>query len=210
MKPKKISVIVFGPPSGGKDTQAKMLERMGFLHINCGELLKKRLSGAELDSMHSGNLAQDAIAIITVEEVILAEEKFPRLIVFNGFPRSEDQARWLTNMLSLRGAKVVFIYLSGLTREILNERRIQRLAKENRPDDCEEVFNRRMDLYEQYEREVIKYMDYHHSVQYKEINANQEVEAVARAVRGAVSEVTIKTDEEFSIIATRRISATSV
>ncbi len=94
-------LILFGPPGGGKGTQAKLLaEDFSVPHISTGDMLRASAAeGTELGKkakaiMDAGQLVPDDVMIGIVRDV-LGSPPASRGFVLDGFPRTLAQAQAL-------------------------------------------------------------------------------------------------------------------
>ena len=99
-------LILLGPPGVGKGTQAKILaEEFGIPHISTGDMLRAAgAAGMELGRkakviMDAGQLVPDDIMIGIMREV-LTSARASKGFILDGFPRTVEQARALTKMLT--------------------------------------------------------------------------------------------------------------
>ena len=100
------NLVIFGPPGSGKGTQSEnIIKKYGLKHLSTGDMLRaEKSSGSELGNkikelIDNGNLVPDCL----VEEMVkknVAEEKESAGFIFDGFPRTKEQAAWLDNMLA--------------------------------------------------------------------------------------------------------------
>ncbi len=103
--------VLFGPPGSGKGTQSQYLvSEYGFKHISTGDLLRSEIkAGSELglnikDTIDQGGFISDDIVIKLVEQVIDKEDG--KRVIFDGFPRTVNQALAFDRLLSVRNLKV--------------------------------------------------------------------------------------------------------
>ncbi|WP_253306537.1 adenylate kinase family protein [unidentified bacterial endosymbiont] len=94
-------VVLLGAPGAGKGTQAQVLvERLGFIHIATGEILRAAVReqsplGIQVQAMMaSGQLVPDRLMIALVEERL--QQAGDRPCLLDGFPRTLAQAEALT------------------------------------------------------------------------------------------------------------------
>ncbi len=104
-----MKIILLGPPGSGKGTYAQMLEPK-FKRISTGDLLrhinKNTKIGKEIsDILSEGRLVPDDIVIKLIEKEINKEN-----IVFDGFPRTLEQAKLLDKITTID--KVVLLKVS--------------------------------------------------------------------------------------------------
>src|SRR5687768_10032467 len=94
-------IVFIGPPGSGKGTQSKRLvERFRIPHMSTGELLRSakqqnspvgRLAAQYMDA---GKLVPDPIVLSLVGEE-LSRQEYARGCLFDGFPRTVQQAESL-------------------------------------------------------------------------------------------------------------------
>jgi adenylate kinase len=102
-------ILLLGPPGAGKGTQAQHICRLfNIPHISTGDIFMKNISqGTELgrkakDFMDKGQLVPDELTIKLVEDR-LEEEDTKTGYLLDGFPRTENQARVLGELLESKG-----------------------------------------------------------------------------------------------------------
>lgn len=100
-----MDVILLGAPGAGKGTQAKVLEeRSGLVHVASGDLFRAALrQGTELGMlaksyMDRGELVPDEVVIQMIVERI-SQDDCTGGVIFDGFPRTREQARALEDEL---------------------------------------------------------------------------------------------------------------
>ena len=96
-----MNIILVGPPGSGKGTQAHLIVKNFNLHkVSSGDLLREEIKnstdiGKTIKSIiDKGLLVSDDIINILVEK-ILSKKKFYNRIIFDGYPRNLNQARYL-------------------------------------------------------------------------------------------------------------------
>ncbi|HPU69948.1 MAG TPA: nucleoside monophosphate kinase [Coprothermobacter proteolyticus] len=168
-------VIFLGKPGSGKGTQAQYFSRFGWIHLSTGELFRRHLQektvlGSEVEQfVKKGDLVPDDVTFSLVED-FLTKAKPDSRIIFDGFPRSENQARlledWTEKTRALLVAAVEFFlpddeavrrllnrYYCPTCGYVSNEPGLcpndgSSLVK--RTDDSEEVVRKRLADYESY------------------------------------------------------------
>ena len=105
-------LVLLGPPGTGKGTQAKRIaERLGLLHIATGDMFREEVQqNSELGRlaksyMDKGELVPDEVTIAMLEERIDQPDAREGAI-FDGYPRTLEQARALDEALRRRGKAV--------------------------------------------------------------------------------------------------------
>ncbi|WP_448587205.1 adenylate kinase [Thermocrinis sp.] len=118
-------VVFLGPPGAGKGTQAKLLsERMGFLHLSTGDILrdavKKQtpLGMKAKEYMDRGELVPDSLIVELIENYLPEEGK----VVLDGFPRTVAQAEALDDMLNSKGKELKKVILFDSPDEVIIDR----------------------------------------------------------------------------------------
>lgn len=136
-------VILLGPPGVGKGTQGVLLcERLGYLHLSTGDLLRKaRREGTPLGLeaqafMDRGELVPDSVIIGMVEEA-LAGLGGTAGVVFDGFPRTVAQAEALDSVLAGMGRRVDRVVVLQADDETL----VKRLSGRRSCGECGAVYN---------------------------------------------------------------------
>jgi adenylate kinase len=107
-----VYLVFIGPPGAGKGTQAVMLEKeLGLKQVSSGDLFRENLKNqTELgllakSYMDQGNLVPDEVTIRMVQER-LQRPDCARGVIFDGFPRTLQQASALDAMLTAQGSKI--------------------------------------------------------------------------------------------------------
>lgn len=100
-----MKLVIFGPPGGGKGTQAKIIaERFGLKHISTGDILREEVrKGTELGReargyMERGELVPDPLLLKILKKAL---ENAPRGFLLDGFPRTLKQAEELNKITEL-------------------------------------------------------------------------------------------------------------
>ena len=123
-------VVLIGPPGSGKGSLSKLLiKRFGWIQLSTGNLCREHIVnqseiGKEIDLIiKSGKLISDDLVVKMVEDWLLLRLKKSSSIVFDGFPRTIDQAKALDKILS----KINIFNLSIVKLEASNDNLIARL-----------------------------------------------------------------------------------
>ncbi len=101
-----MNLIFFGPPGGGKGTQARLLQqRRGVVQISTGDILREAigaataLGGEARRYMDRGELVPDAVMVGIVEERLRRADTAAGFVL-DGFPRTLPQAEALEELLA--------------------------------------------------------------------------------------------------------------
>jgi adenylate kinase len=187
--------ILFGPPGGGKGTQAAHItERYGLPHVSTGEMLREEASrGTALGNevapiMAEGRLVPDDL-IVRVIESRLSQPDASRGVLLDGFPRTVPQARALDAMLHRRRGQVDLVLCLDVPEDVLIQRLLDRARTEGRADDNLETIQTRLDVYR---RDTAPVLDHYRSsgVRIEEVDGDARIEEVTRRVYTAMERVT--------------------
>ena len=138
-----MKIIFLGPPGIGKGTQAKILaERKQILHLSTGDMLriaieKKNDVGLLADLyMNKGRLVPDEIVLDLVSQR-LEKKDISNGFIFDGFPRTLNQANGLKSLLSKFNYKIDHVIAINGKNKVLNER----LTSRRNCIKCDKIIN---------------------------------------------------------------------
>lgn len=144
-----MNIILFGPPGAGKGTQAQLIvKKHNYFQLSTGDLLRKETQkksdlGLKIESLISkGNFVSDEIVNQLLKESI-SNLKYRDRIIFDGYPRTIDQAINLDNLLKEFNQKVEIVISLSVPREIIEKRIIGRVTCEKCNMTLNEFFNSR-------------------------------------------------------------------
>ena len=144
------NIVIFGKPGSGKGTQANFLkEKYNLYHISTGDLFRKNIGnqtklGIEAKSyLDSGDLVPDSLTIKMLENEVLSNKEANGYI-FDGFPRTLNQAESLDDFLSSINLKINATIALDVNEDELITRLLDRGKTTNRSDDqdIEKIKNR--------------------------------------------------------------------
>ncbi len=144
------NMIIFGKPGSGKGTQANFLkEKYELYHISTGDLFRKNITnktdlGIEAKSyLDNGDLVPDSVTIKMLENEVLLN-KDVKGYIFDGFPRTLNQAKSLDNFLNSINLKINATIALDVNEDELISRLLDRGKTTNRSDDqdIEKIKNR--------------------------------------------------------------------
>ena len=144
------NIVIFGKPGSGKGTQANFLkEKYNLYHISTGDLFRKNISnqtklGVEAKSyLDNGDLVPDSVTIKMLENEVLSNKELNGYI-FDGFPRTLNQAESLDDFLSSINLKINATIALDVNEDELITRLLDRGKTTNRSDDqdIEKIKNR--------------------------------------------------------------------
>ena len=106
-----MNIIIFGPPGAGKGTQAKYLvKKLNSFQISTGDMLREEIKKDSdigkkiINNMNEGKFVEDEIVNKLLEKIIFDINKKNKLI-FDGYPRTINQAKKLENLLNKSNQK---------------------------------------------------------------------------------------------------------
>lgn len=178
-----MKLAIFGPPGGGKGTQAKIIaEKLGLRHISTGDILREEVrEGTELGQeakgyMERGELVPDELILRILKKALEgAKEGF----ILDGFPRTLKQAEALDEITELDEVINIVVPDEEIVRRITGRLvcpgcgatyhevnnppkvpgRCDRCGSEliKRSDDSEETVRRRLEAYHSQSEPVLEY-----------------------------------------------------
>ena len=144
------NIVIFGKPGSGKGTQADFLkDKYDLYHISTGDLFRKNILnktdlGIEAKSfLDNGDLVPDIVTIKMLENEVLAN-KDANGFIFDGFPRTHNQAESLDSFLESINQKINATIALEVDEDELITRLLDRGKTTNRSDDqdIEKIKNR--------------------------------------------------------------------
>ena len=123
-----MDIILLGPPGAGKGTQAhRLVEHHGMRQLSTGDMLRGAVKagtpvGIKAKAvMDRGELVSDDIVseLIDAELTAMGSETGA---IFDGYPRTEAQARMLDEILERHGRKLDHVIELGVNEDALVER----------------------------------------------------------------------------------------
>lgn len=157
------NIILIGPPGAGKGTQAKLIsERLGLIHISTGDLIREeqandtKIGKLANQLIDKGQFLPDNIVITMVKQKVINNSSAAGFI-FDGFPRTVDQAKSLDEFLNARKTPINKVILLDVNDDVVKKRISERALIENRVDDNAEVLQTRIDVYKKQTLPVINY-----------------------------------------------------
>jgi len=181
-----VNVVIFGPPGAGKGTQAQYIVKKFNLHqVSTGDLLRNEIKnksevGKEIEEIISkGDFATDEIVNKLIKNIIFDPLKKNKLI-FDGYPRSLNQAKNLDLLLDNSNQKIDFIFFLNVNKEIIIKRIKRRKILEKRLDDNLNIILKRYDTYMETTRPVLDF--YSKNPNFYEIDGSEEIDVISSKI----------------------------
>ena len=155
-------IVFLGPAGSGKGTQAQEISlQYNMLHLSTGDLLRDAIEketdlGIKASSyMSEGNLVPDDVIIDLVDETI-SNNQNKQGVVFDGFPRTLQQAKALDALMQTKDTKISQVFLFDISLEESIERitgrrvcpktnRVYHVKTNPPPDEIAHTLKRRED-----------------------------------------------------------------
>lgn len=149
-----LNIVLFGPPGAGKGTQSeKLISEFKLVHLSTGDILRNEIANqttagiAAKKIMDQGLLVPDEVVIKMIEDKIDANRNANGFI-FDGFPRTTEQANALDKMLEGKNTGINMMLALEVDDDELLKRLLNRGKESGRADDQNEnVIARRISEY---------------------------------------------------------------
>ena len=181
-----MNIILFGPPGAGKGTQAKYLEKkLNNFQVSTGDMLRDEIKKESeigrtiINYMNEGKFVDDKIVNNLIKKVVFDTQKKGKLI-FDGYPRTLDQAKNLDLWLTDSNQKIDFIFFLNVNKDTIVKRIEKRKIIENRSDDDLNTILKRYDTYMETTRPVLDF--YSKNPNFHEIDGNLKIEQITAKI----------------------------
>ncbi|WP_435086921.1 adenylate kinase [Candidatus Pelagibacter bacterium nBUS_33] len=181
-----MNIILFGPPGAGKGTQSKYLvNKLKNFQVSTGDILREEIKknsdiGQQIISnMNEGKFVSDEIVNSLIENLIYDPENKDKLI-FDGYPRSLSQAKYLDLLLDKSNQKIDHIFFLNVNKDTIIERIEKRKILENRKDDDSDTILKRYDTYMETTRPVLDF--YSKNSNFHEIDGTKEIDQITKEI----------------------------
>ena len=188
-----MNIVIFGPPGAGKGTQSKFIaNKFNLYQLSTGDLLRKEIKdktqlGSEISSIiNSGELVSDKIVSNLIEKFV-SNETYRHKIIFDGYPRTLNQAKNLDNLLKKYKQKIDIVLKLSVSLETIKKRILERQIREQRTDDNEEIAIKRYKTYEKSSEPVIDY--YKKSNLFKVVNGEAGISEINSEISGLIDTI---------------------
>ena len=181
-----MNVIIFGPPGAGKGTQANnIVNKFNLNQVSTGDLLRNEVKnqtdiGKDIENIISkGDFATDEIVNELIKNVIHDPKKKNKLI-FDGYPRSLNQAKNLDLLLKKTNQKIDFIFYLNVKKDTIIKRIEKRKILEKRSDDNLSTILKRYDTYMETTKPVLDF--YSNNPNFHEIEGGNEISLISSKI----------------------------
>ena len=191
-----LNIVLFGPPGAGKGTQsAKIIESHSLIHIATGDLFRKHIGentepGQLAKSyMDAGDLVPDEVVIGMVEDKI-QENLDANGFIFDGFPRTVNQAEALDKMLAKHEMSISGMVALVVPEDELKTRIKERAKTSGRVDDQDdEKINNRIQVYN---RETSPVADFYKNQQkFTAIDGVGSIDDIFHAINSTITSLEV-------------------
>ncbi len=186
-----MNIIIFGPPGAGKGTQSKFLvEKLNNFQVSTGEMLRNEIKkdteiGKKIiNQMNEGKFVEDEIVNKLLEQVVF-DNKIKNKLIFDGYPRTLNQAKNLDNLLNRSHQKLDFIFFLNVKKETIVKRIEKRKDLEKRSDDDENTILKRFDIYMTKTKPVLDF--YSLKKEFHEIDGNLKIDEISKKIEEIIN-----------------------
>lgn len=159
-----LNLVLFGPPGAGKGTQAEFLiKSFGLDHLSTGDLLRSEIkAGTQLgleakNYMEKGELVPDEVVIGMIKSK-LENNVTSKGFIFDGFPRTVDQAKALDGLLNENKTPILGMLSLEVEKQELINRLLSRGKVSGRADDQDQsIIENRINVYNKKTLPLIEY-----------------------------------------------------
>ncbi len=162
-----LNLVIIGPPGAGKGTQSQYLkEKYNLTYLSTGEILREEIaSGTEIgkmadDIIKHGKLVPDEVVVSIIKHKVMENISSPGFL-FDGFPRTVNQAAMLDEFLKSNDLNVSAVLSLEVPSDVLTARMLERAKTSGRSDDNEVTIAHRLHEYEEKTKPVLDYYEKH-------------------------------------------------
>ena len=181
-----MNVIIFGPPGAGKGTQAKYLvKKLNSFQVSTGDMLRDEIKkdtevGKKIiNNMNNGKFVEDEIVNKLLEKIIIDSKKMNKLI-FDGYPRTINQAKNLESLLAKSNQKIDYIFFLNVDKDEIIKRIEKRKVLEKRSDDDANTILKRYETYMDITKPVLDY--YSKNQNFHEVDGSMEIHDISQKI----------------------------
>ena len=187
-----MNIIIFGPPGAGKGTQAKnLVKKFNSFQISTGDMLRDEINkdteiGKKIiNNINNGDFVDDVIVNKLLEKIMFDTKKVNKL-VFDGYPRTINQAKNLEILLDKSNQKIDHIFFLNVKKDSIIKRIEKRKTLEKRSDDEANVILKRYDTYMEITKPVLDY--YSKNENFHEVDGSMKINDISQKIEEIISE----------------------
>ena len=181
-----MNIIIFGPPGAGKGTQAKnLVKKLNSFQVSTGDMLREEIKkdteiGKKIiNNMNEGKFVEDEIVNNLLQKIIFDSKKKNKL-VFDGYPRTINQAKNLEKLLNKSNQKIDYIFFLNVNKDSIIKRIERRKVLEKRSDDDANTILKRYDTYMEITNPVLEY--YSKNYNFHEVDGSMEIKDIYQKI----------------------------
>lgn len=186
-----LNLVLFGPPGAGKGTQAlKLKDKYNLVHLSTGDLLRSEMAGkTELGVkakafIDKGELVPDELVIGMIEKR-LNQSNEVKGFIFDGFPRTVDQAIALDQLLNNNETPVSAMLALEVEKQELIDRLLERGKTSGRSDDGDvSIIENRINVYNEKTAPVMEY--YRKQDKYYAVEGMGSIDEITERLNNAI------------------------
>lgn len=189
------NIVLFGPPGSGKGTQAKRLvDKYDWVQLSTGDMFRFNIKNeTELGKiaqsyMDKGELVPDEVTTNMLKAEV-SKHQDAKGLIFDGYPRTTDQAEALDTLLKeILNEEVDICLALEVEDECLIKRILERGKTSGRTDDAnEEIIRNRIKEYYQKTDEVSQH--YRQQNKWITIDGVGEIEEISQRLMDVIDQL---------------------
>jgi adenylate kinase len=188
-----LNIVLFGPPGAGKGTQsAKLVDTFQLVHLSTGDIFRYNIKNeTELGKLaktyiDKGELVPDEVTISMLEKEV-EQIKEAKGFIFDGFPRTVNQANALDAFLKNRNTEISMMLALNVDEDELVKRLLIRGKDSGRADDSDEsIIRNRIKVYNEQTAIAAEY--YNQQGKYHSINGIGSIDEIFNRLSAIIVE----------------------
>jgi adenylate kinase len=188
-----LNIVLFGPPGAGKGTQsAKLVDTFQLVHLSTGDIFRYNIKNeTELGTLaktyiDKGELVPDEVTISMLENEV-EQIKEAKGFIFDGFPRTVNQANALDAFLKNRNTEISMMLALNVDEDELVKRLSIRGKDSGRADDSDEsIIRNRIKVYNEQTAIAAEY--YNQQGKYHGINGIGSIDEIFNRLSAIIVE----------------------